>query len=170
MAAELAVRPSDGRAKLSSTVRKAVQVLDALAGSPADLGARDLAERTGLDRTTVYRLLLLMMPRAILQSAGALFAGNLAGKGYTWYHPGSTVVGIVTALGFDFLLIPHYHVYGAAVVLNLSYLASLIVLIFGFCRVNEISTDEFLTHSFGFWTGAIRAVQRFHPVAASSAK
>jgi DNA-binding IclR family transcriptional regulator len=42
--------------KLSGTVRKAFQILDTLSGPQADLGAREIAQQTGLDRTTVYRL------------------------------------------------------------------------------------------------------------------
>jgi len=43
--------------KLSGTVRKAFQILDQLSCSPAELAPREVAEQTGLDRTTVYRLL-----------------------------------------------------------------------------------------------------------------
>jgi IclR family pca regulon transcriptional regulator len=41
----------------SGTVRKAFQVLDQLSGSQAELAPREVAQLTGLDRTTVYRLL-----------------------------------------------------------------------------------------------------------------
>jgi DNA-binding IclR family transcriptional regulator len=43
--------------KLSGTVRKAFQILDQLSGSQTELAPRDVAQSTGLDRTTVYRLL-----------------------------------------------------------------------------------------------------------------
>jgi DNA-binding IclR family transcriptional regulator len=43
--------------KPSGTVRKAFQVLDQLSGSQAELAPREVAQLTGLDRTTVYRLL-----------------------------------------------------------------------------------------------------------------
>jgi DNA-binding IclR family transcriptional regulator len=43
--------------KLSGTVRKAFQILDQLSGSQTELAPRDVAQLTGLDRTTVYRLL-----------------------------------------------------------------------------------------------------------------
>ena len=43
--------------KPSGTVRKAFQLLDALSRAGGELAARDLARLTGLDRTTVYRLL-----------------------------------------------------------------------------------------------------------------
>jgi IclR family pca regulon transcriptional regulator len=45
------------RPKTSGTVRKAFQILDQLSGSQAELAPRDVAQMTGLDRTTVYRLL-----------------------------------------------------------------------------------------------------------------
>jgi len=43
--------------KPSGTVRKAFQLLDELSRAGGELAARDLARLTGLDRTTVYRLL-----------------------------------------------------------------------------------------------------------------
>jgi IclR family pca regulon transcriptional regulator len=43
--------------KPSGTVRKAFQLLDELSRAGGELAARDLAQLTGLDRTTVYRLL-----------------------------------------------------------------------------------------------------------------
>lgn len=43
--------------KLSGTVGKAFQILDRLSVSPTDLAPREVAQQTGLDRTTVYRLL-----------------------------------------------------------------------------------------------------------------
>jgi DNA-binding IclR family transcriptional regulator len=43
--------------KLSGTVRKAFQILDQLCGSQTELAPREVAQQTGLDRTTVYRLL-----------------------------------------------------------------------------------------------------------------
>jgi IclR family pca regulon transcriptional regulator len=43
--------------KLSGTVRKAFHILDQLSGPETELAAGDVARRTGLDRTTVYRLL-----------------------------------------------------------------------------------------------------------------
>lgn len=46
--------------KLSGTVRKAFQILDQLSGNQAELAPRDVARSTGLDRTTVYRLLETM--------------------------------------------------------------------------------------------------------------
>src|SRR5437870_5003963 len=43
--------------KLSGTVRKAFQILDRLSGPLVELAPREIAQQTGLDRTTVYRLL-----------------------------------------------------------------------------------------------------------------
>jgi DNA-binding IclR family transcriptional regulator len=43
--------------KPSGTVRKAFDILDQLSRSPVELAPRELAELSGLDRTTVYRLL-----------------------------------------------------------------------------------------------------------------
>jgi hypothetical protein len=42
--------------KLSGTVRKAFQILDHLSASQSELAPREIAQHTGLDRTTVYRL------------------------------------------------------------------------------------------------------------------
>ncbi|MCA1644162.1 MAG: IclR family transcriptional regulator [Chloroflexi bacterium] len=46
--------------KLSGTVRKAFQILDQLSSNQAELAPREVAISTGLDRTTVYRLLETM--------------------------------------------------------------------------------------------------------------
>jgi DNA-binding IclR family transcriptional regulator len=46
-----------GGPKLSGTVRKAFQILDQLSTGQTELAPRDIAQKTGLDRTTVYRLL-----------------------------------------------------------------------------------------------------------------
>jgi IclR family transcriptional regulator, pca regulon regulatory protein len=52
MSIELSAGP-----KLSGTVRKAFRILDYLTARHAELAPRDLAQLTGFDRTTVYRLL-----------------------------------------------------------------------------------------------------------------
>ena len=62
------VEPSGGPPEarqhhLTQTVLKALDVLECLAASRAPLSAQDVAQRTGLSRTTAYRLLTTMTAR-----------------------------------------------------------------------------------------------------------
>lgn len=123
----------------------------------------------GAGFSTVYWVLLLMLPRAILQSAGSLLAGNLAGKGFGLYHPLAAAAGTAASVGLNLLLIPLFRISGAAVVMSLSYAVQLLILLYGFSRTNAMTLPDIAGESVAFWQGAARAVRARVGRAAASA-
>ena len=51
----------------TGSLEKALDVLDAIGEAPEGLGQSDLAERLGLPRTTVYRLLATLVARGMVR-------------------------------------------------------------------------------------------------------
>lgn len=67
------------------------------------------------------RTVLWLMPRAILHSVMVIYAGNLAGRGYSMYHPASGIGATVVLVIVDLLLVPTWGVRGAVVGITLAY-------------------------------------------------
>lgn len=59
----------------------------------------------------VEMIVLALMPRALLHCLIAIYGGNLAGRGYTIYHPLSGMAGLATLVGCDLVL---FHYFGLA--------------------------------------------------------
>lgn len=97
----------------------------------------------GPDFVDSYVVLVLMVPRAIAQAGGAILFGNLAGKGYSFYHPLACGVGLCLLCGVDLLLVPRLGMVGAAVGSVIGYLGATLVAFKGFLVLNESTAREF---------------------------
>lgn len=90
---------------------------------------------------------LAVFPRVVFQAGGAIFAANLAGKGYTFWHPGATLGGVVAVFLLDFLLVPRLGAVGGGLSSSLGYLVALIILFFGFLQNNHMDARGFVRDS-----------------------
>ena len=77
-------RPVDGTAALD----KALDVLDAVGASPAGLSQQALAQRLGLPRTTLYRLLGTLVARGLLRRDPARHVYALGARCFEYARTG----------------------------------------------------------------------------------
>lgn len=89
----------------------------------------------GRDFGEVRPLLSVFALRIVAHSTATCFAAYLAGRGYTFYHPLSNLVGVVVTALADVLLIPRLGVMGAAIGSGVGFSAMAVVAFFGFVRV-----------------------------------
>ncbi len=106
-----------------------------------------------------YPVLAAMVPRIVAQAGGAILFGNLAGRGYSAYHPLACGVGLGLMVAADFLLIPRFGVVGAAVGSGIGYLAATIVAFKGFLALNELDLRAFREFSAAEMAGWRRSLQ-----------
>ena len=112
----------------------------------------------GKDYVEAYTLVGYMSPRIVMQSAGIVLAGNLAGRGYTPYSPVALFLGMVGVWAFDVVLIPRYGLVGAGLATSLGHVPAFVTLFMGFLRYNDTSMAQFLGHSMDMWPGGRRGV------------
>jgi O-antigen/teichoic acid export membrane protein len=117
----------------------ALAVLAVVSRGPA---ARALGILAGDRYVAAYPLMLWLLPRVIIQSGMAFLAGHLAGQGYTIWHPAQAAAGLTATGVLCMLLVPRLGLSGAALGVSLGILPAAVVLLFGFCRRNNI---HFLT-------------------------
>jgi O-antigen/teichoic acid export membrane protein len=98
----------------------------------------------GKDFTGVEICLLLLLPRVVMQSGVGIFAANLAGKGYPWYHPVGCTIPLIFLVLLDIILIPRLGINGAALGNSLAYVSAAIVFWIGFRKYNELTEDVHL--------------------------
>ncbi|MCD6098047.1 oligosaccharide flippase family protein [bacterium] len=91
-----------------------------------------------------YPALLALTPRVILQTVTSPLAENLAGKGYPWYHPVGTVVGLALNIPLNFFLIPRYGIVGAGVASSISFIPTFIIYFIGFLKINKVKLSFFI--------------------------
>lgn len=102
-----------------------------------------LSMTLGIGYEEVYFCIVAMIPRVLFQAAGSVLAGGLAGRGYTWYHPGASFAGLISVILLDFMLIPTYGVIGAAAASGIGYFLLLVVLMIGFIRTMQVPLSDF---------------------------
>jgi O-antigen/teichoic acid export membrane protein len=93
---------------------------------------------------STYRVFLFLLPRALLAGPCALIGSNLAGKGFTLYHPLSSFAGLIVSVVLMLALVPGYHLSGAAVATSAGSFCQVVVLLVGFCRVNAFSFKDLI--------------------------
>lgn len=91
-----------------------------------------------------YPALIACLPRVVFQSGGAILAANLAGRGYTLYHPLATGVGVVAMVLADIALVPRFGAVGAGLGGSIASAAMLLVLAVGYLKLNKMTLNEFL--------------------------
>ena len=97
----------------------------------------------GRDFRGVEILILLLLPRVIMQSGVGILAANLAGKGFPLWHPAGTLIGLVCLVPLDVLLIPRLGIIGAPLANSLAFVSTLIVFVIGFKRYNHTAGISF---------------------------
>lgn len=97
----------------------------------------------GRDFRGVEILILLLLPRVIMQSGVGILAANLAGKGFPLWHPAGTIIGLVCLVPLDVLLIPRMGIIGAPLANSLAFASTLIVFIIGFKKYNHTAGISF---------------------------
>ena len=90
-----------------------------------------------------YMVMLMLLPRVVTQSGIAVLAGNLAGHGYTPWHPACSGVGMLGVFALDFVLIPSMGLQGAAIASFLGSLLGAAVVVVGFSRQNQSNAKDF---------------------------
>lgn len=103
-----------------------------------------ITKMAGRDFAEAYPVMMAIFPRIVLQSGTAILAGNLAGKGFTLYHPVAMFAGMVGVWAFDALLIPRYGLVGAAWGNSLGFLFAAVIMFIGFLRHNGLSFAGFV--------------------------
>jgi O-antigen/teichoic acid export membrane protein len=95
----------------------------------------------------VWIVMLAVFPRVVFQAGGSILAANLAGRGYTLWHPGATLGGMLAVLALDVALVPRLGALGAGLASSVGYLAALVLVFVGFLKTNNIDTRDFLNDS-----------------------
>ena len=91
----------------------------------------------------VEAILVLLLPRAALHSVMVTFAGYLAGRGYTLYHPLAGVSGLVILCAVDLLTVPHYGLQGAVMGITVAYLVATAVILLGYRAQRRVEIVAF---------------------------
>ncbi len=86
---------------ISGTVDKAMDILDVFLQADNGLALRDLAEATGYNRTTVYRLVLTMVKRGLICQEG--------NKGKYFLGPKAINFGYVVRINLKYLDTMYFH-------------------------------------------------------------
>jgi O-antigen/teichoic acid export membrane protein len=86
----------------------------------------------GAEYVGVGGLVVLLVPRAVLHAIMVSYAGYLAGRGYTLFHPLAGLAGVVVLCGMDVLFIPTHGVSGALAGITAAYVAATVVMVIGF--------------------------------------
>lgn len=103
-----------------------------------------------------WMVTMAVFPRVIFQAGGSIFAGNLAGKGYTFWHPGATLGGLVAVFFLDFLLVPKFGAVGGGMASSIGYLVALFIIFMGFIRNNGMDMRGFVRESGAIVRGKVR--------------
>jgi O-antigen/teichoic acid export membrane protein len=137
--------------------RQTVSLLWLSIGIVAVCGLVAIALRTPLERVLsllvgtaylpAYSIAILLLPRAFLQAASTVLAANLAGHGYTRFHPLASFAGLTFTWGADLLLLPRLGLTGAAVGGAIGYLAAYSIVVYGFLTINGLSVRAFFAES-----------------------
>lgn len=107
----------------------------------------------GRDFSGAYVVLLAVLPRAVVHSGVSILAGDLAGRGYTWYHPLANFVGMCGVLGLDLILVPRFGLIGAGIASSIGATLMMLVFLRGFLRHANLSLGEFWIHSVNALSG-----------------
>jgi O-antigen/teichoic acid export membrane protein len=104
---------------------------------------RTLLLLVGASYLPAYSIALLLLPRAFLQAASTVLAANLAGHGYTRFHPLASLAGLVCTWGADLALLPRWGLAGAAIGGAIGYVAAYSIVVYGFLTINSLTVKDF---------------------------
>jgi O-antigen/teichoic acid export membrane protein len=114
-----------------------------------------IPKMTGKDFQGAEILIFLLLPRVVMQSGVGILAGNLAGKGYPFWHPLGTITGLILLVPLDMILIPRLGITGAPIGNSLAFVSTFVIFVIGFKKHNEMDGTGFKE----FVTYAIRKIE-----------
>jgi O-antigen/teichoic acid export membrane protein len=91
-------------------------------------GFRFIEILLGQEYRGAENIVVMLTPKAVLHATMVIFAANLAGKGYTYYHPLAGLLSLVALVTIDFVLIPLAGLKGAIVGITFSYIIATTVM------------------------------------------
>lgn len=118
-----------------------------------------LSATVGEEFVSAYPVICAILPRIAAQAGGAILFGNLAGYGYTRFHPLACGAGLVSLVVADVVLIPSLGVVGAAIGSGVGYMAALVVAFVGFLRLNALDLPGFVGLTRAAPSGWVRLVR-----------
>ncbi len=93
-------------------------------------------------------IILALLPRVILHSLKAIYAAQLAGRGYTLYHPLSGVVALAILAGVDAFLLRGHGIFSAVAGITFAYVAAVGIMAFGCHRLRPSGGPPFGSEAF----------------------
>ncbi len=90
-----------------------------------------LAATLGSKFQGVEMIVLALIPRALIHSILAIYGGNLAGRGYTNYHPLAGFVGLTVLVICDSILFHYFGLISAMVGITVAYAVATSILVIG---------------------------------------
>jgi O-antigen/teichoic acid export membrane protein len=141
VAMEVAQGPKRTIALCTGSVLAAALCLLPLAFFPSVFDAM-LAVALGKDYRGIAVLMLALGPRIILQAGTLVLAANLAGRGFTWYHPLASAAGMLGVIALDLVLVPRFGPLGAGIASSAGYSFAAAVMLRGFLVYEGISLRQ----------------------------
>lgn len=96
-----------------------------------------LATAIGPGFVPAYAVVIVLLPRIVFQSGTTMLAGDLAGRGYTLYHPVATGAGVLVVVIVDLALVPLLGPVGAGLGASTGAFVTLIIFGIGFRRADK---------------------------------
>ncbi len=104
----------------------------------------------GQEFSGINKIIWVLAPGIIALSCNMILSHYFSGMGLYRINTIASAFGLIFTLIFTIILIPRYHLFGAAVAMSLSYIASLIYLLIQFIRYAKISFSDLLIKSNDF--------------------
>ncbi len=98
----------------------------------------------GVEFFGINKIILALAPGIVALSCNMILSHYFSGMGLYKINTIASAVGLVFILVFTIILIPAYHLLGAAAAMSLSYIASLIYSLILFIRYGKISFSHLL--------------------------
>ncbi len=89
-----------------------------------------------------YVPMLALLPGVVLLGSAKVLTNEIAGRGYPHYNSVSAGLALILTVIFDFMLIPHYGVFGAALASSISYAVIFFVAIGFYLAVSRRTTSK----------------------------
>ena len=91
-------------------------------------------------------ILIILLPGILIYGTGKIISADLAGRGKIKYNMIGAVIGAVSNIILNIILIPRYNIQGAAVATSISYILSVIYIVYVFQKDKKYS-DLFILKS-----------------------
>lgn len=112
----------------------------------------------GTDFAAAQIVILGMLPRVVAQAASSILFANLAGMGYTLYHPLACGLGVLAMVIADLFLIPQLGILGAALGSGIGYFVAGAAALAGCARLNGTGLVDFVGKPWA-WAGWLTSLR-----------